>query len=363
MNRLTTLASAALLLCSAGAATAQDLEQDLASLAAAEGQAYVDAREALLAQDGLEAALQARAPEWSEDSWEVDTLAAALEARLTQADLVTRLEALPGVNPARYLMFRKAGPMSLRDLRPLRPVAPVMAEILLKTLDLYAFPQTFPEDMDAATRAGWEAKAKRVLEEGLLQTLGNSGHPSALPVLGAILADGGRSVAARSSAAVGLGYTGQAEALDALNGVLSGDAEAELRIACVRGAASVRTSAALDLLEASLADASLRNVAVAGLGTLGSKWAFEAQGQAKEGEALRERASTLLVQAIASYGADPKVRALACQSLSAVALPGSVDQLDAVANDADQEPAVRDAARQAKAQLEVSFRRQRSNRR
>ena len=337
--------------------TAAELEGALAGLEAAEGAAYVAARDALLARPGLAAALSSRPATWSEGSWRRDALAEVLSARLADPAPFEAIYALQGLTPSHYTARRRPGPEVLRELKRMATSgAPALLEVALKTFDVYPFSaaDAFPAHLDAAAIEAFQQAERRALREGLMVAIGRSRHAAASHVLAGVLGDAREELGARQAAAIGLGRTGQDGALAHLVRVAADDdAQVEVRVACFAGAGSLRSAEALALIESGTASEqpeAVRRAAVAALGTFGSSWAWEGQAG---GDVLRERATQRLVEVLEADAEHEALRQLAIQSLVTVAHPTAVELLSAL-EDQDRPAAVRAAAAEARTRLERS---------
>lgn len=338
----------------------QALETSLNELAQAQAQDYVQARDALLARDGVQEALAQRQPAWTQQSWRADAMAAVVQGRLTDAASFEAASSLQGVRAGRYLAFRRPGPHVFRELRPkATKVAPAVIELLLKTRAAYPYVGDFPPAMDAEIKADWQAKEKAALHEGLLLTLGTSKHPASVFVLTSELEQTSYSAAARSAAAVGLGMTNDPAALAALEPMArSANADLGLRSSCLSGVALIPADEAMDLLiDLSDADAprTVRKAAVAGLGTLGSSWGWQARGQLEQSKALRKRAAERLVAVLASQSSDSEIVTFAIQGIVAVDHPAAAQGLAELAGSDNDD--VQAAVRKAQVRLEIANRR------
>jgi len=365
-----TLVSAGALLLLSSVAVAQEaslgqaeLNEALLGLTQARGDGYVQGRDALLARAGVQEALSARVANatWSETTWQADALASAALVRLSDPPLVDKVHSLRGVRPSHYLARRRPGPEVLRDLRHMgAPAAPLMLELLLKTAERYPYPADFPARLGEEEIASWQAQEKTALMEGLLVAVGHTRHAGALPLLSERVADASLALNLRRAAAIGLGLTAAPDALAPL-AELSADAEQDvtLRAAALQGVASVRVEAALEILVSSLdtTEDTLLRAAVASLGTFGSSWAWEAEGQAAAGEALRLRAAEAVVAVLARDGTSDTIRELATQAIAAIAHPAVDPALQAVADDDSRPEGARQAARAAQARLQLALRR------
>lgn len=345
-------------------AFAQDLEASLQQLAAADGAAYVQARDALLVQPNLAEQLDGRAAEWSDASWQRDTIADALELRLKNPQLISKLNNLQGMDPGHYMLRRKKGPGVLNELKWLKAEAgPALAELLLKTQDLYPHIDFPPGEMDDAGRELWRAAEKQALTEGLCVVLGWTKHASAPFVLEDIMKDAGRADMTRFAAATGLGETMNPAVFGTLEGVLLDDAQTmNLRGGCMAAISKLPSQEALDALIAfSAADQAegLRRPAVAGLGTFGSSWGWRSRGQERQGEAFRQQIVPVLVNVLAEQGDQEAIATLATQAIASVQHDAALPLLTALAADGERTDAVRAAATKAKQVLEVGLRRAR----
>ena len=94
-----------------------------------------------------------------------------------------------------------------------------------------------------------------------------------------------------------------------------------------------------------------------GVGTFGSSWAWEAEGQVAVGDALRRRAAEAVVGVLARNGSTETIRGFATQAIAAIAHPAADEALQSVADDVSRPEGVRQAARTAQAHLQIALRR------
>ncbi len=349
--------SAILLLAGTAAAQgidANQLETSLQGLVQAQGDAYVQSRDALAGQPGVAEALEQRASAWTAASWQTDTMAAVVEGRLADPATFQTVATQRGVNPEWYMQRRRAGPNVYRDLRHIAAkAAPAIVEQLLKTRVSYT--------LLAGDRDGWRAKEETALHAGLLMALGDSGHPAATFVLGQELANAAYSSEARQAAAVGLGTTAQASVLPALVAVANDvQADSALRVAALSGISRVPTVDAMNALNAHSAGDTpvvVRKAAVAGLSFLGSSWGWEARGQLAQSTELRRQIGLRLVDVLVAEAGNADMLQFAIQGIVSVDHPIVSQKLADLAEDETQSSAVRSAVQKATTRLQIAQRR------
>lgn len=297
--------------------------------------------------------LQQRAEKsaWSEASWRADLDVAADLARRTHPDAPAKLEKLQGLQPERYLAFRRPEPEVARELTRLVKQgdvpAALLAELLVEGVEGYPFSTRERFVKRTAEEADRLMRMERTqLRAGLLIALGASAHPSAPFVTASLVVDERRSLEERRVAAVALGKTGHARALAVLKGLaLDEKAPVDLRAAAFAGLGHVRTLdgvTTLAELSRRATDPVLQRAAALALGASASPWAIrgEAPGTADD---LRSVASTALVDLleraddrhvsgavvdalgmVAHESVLPRLRALATGGRSTLAREGAV---------------------------------------
>lgn len=297
------------------------------ALLALEGQAYLDARDALLADKTgpgrLAQRIRDRAAEaqaWSADSqldWRVGAFVDALTMHATHPQEARRLLNLEGLDPAVYARRRKPEPSALPELQQMRHVAPLMMELYLKGLGWYSW-------LDVTETE------RQVLQAELLAVIGSSEHEASVPFLAAVIGD--RSNIPDDvfrSAVRALGITDDREALSVLLEVLDdahrdGDIEVyALAVEALGGIHDVETWPHLKA-ELSHADARVQAAAIRGARAYGSRWHWA--GDPAQGDAMRQEIGLLLVDILAESD-DPRIIDTVMASVGSLATPGLRDSL------------------------------------
>lgn len=190
----------------------------------------------------------AKEENWTKENWRKAFYASVLLAWRKRGEVCRKCYDLKGLNPEFYLKKRRPEPEVVRELVALgKDAVPIMLEIMLKTLPTYEFTERLPEgysgDVDELRNA-----EKRALKVGIVaalgmlkdervhhflvellgseddadvraaaaKSIGRIGAEGAVSVLSERLSDEGESKKVRCGAALGLGFTGKSEALDAL---------------------------------------------------------------------------------------------------------------------------------------------------
>ena len=320
MNRRRIGLALLLLLGRSGMATELPPPMPAAALLEQTGRAYVEARDELLEQPELLAAVQAarEATAYGGGNWLPLVLSEALAMHLTHSEEARRLHRLRGLDPDHYLLRRRPEPSTGRELWRLRHVAPLMIELFLKGLDTY--------EWSSAAAAPAE---RRALRSNLLMAIGRSDHPASAYFLTHVVegqCPGGDSC---DTAVIALGETGALQALPVLLGVLDGargnDGRERYRLT-VRALGRIRHAAVWPYLQAELqhADARVREAAVRSLGAYGShrQWTHDPVAAA----AIRQAIGSSLVEVLAA-AEDQGIVHAAMGSLSSVATPELRDLL------------------------------------
>lgn len=278
-------------------AVASPVDEALDRMIASRGEAYLAARDDLLAQGPAALPVVDARLAAAPDAEARATLLAA-RAWLVAPDACARAYRVQGLDPQVYLRARKAVPLASRELARLPDEAkPVLVELWTKTRDAYPWApaSAYPKgaDVDALRAAEREA-----LDAGLLQAMGGS-RLDVAPLLARALVDE-RAPSLRRAAAQALGLTHDARAVDPLVRALKGDADPSVRHAAIAGLGVHRSRAALDVLAELVVhgDDATRATAATALATLGSSWA----------------------------NADPALREGAIRALRAAPKSGAVDQ-------------------------------------
>lgn len=188
---------------------------------------------------------------------------------------------LKGVDPAFYLQKRNHRPDVSAELKGL-PV-----EVSLAVL---RDPGVFV--VDAGQKPEQRALEVRALRQGALTALAASGDARAVAVLTSNLDD--NDVAVAAVAAERLGETGADSVVAVLGALLTNDAkDSAVRAGAAAGLGRHRSAAALQALLPGLDKVhgdDVQRATLHGLASLSSRWAWQAKGDEKTGNALRAQA-------------------------------------------------------------------------
>ena len=214
----------------------------------ATGEEYLKVRDELMKMEVDDSFLEglAREEEWTEETWRDAFCAAVVLLWKKNRELCQRCYDLRGLKPDFFLKKRRPEPEVVRELVALgRDAAPIMLEIMLKTFQFYKFTEKAVGGYDAKKLRDMEEKALKVgivaalgmlkderahhflvelLRSGedadvravAAKSIGRIGGEGAVSVLSERLSDSDESEEVRCGAALGLGFTGKREALDAL---------------------------------------------------------------------------------------------------------------------------------------------------
>lgn len=329
---------------STAGAAGQPLRVLIKDLLTQEGQAYLDARAALLAGDydlgefaqrireeggyGAQAGATAK--------WLLLAFTDALALHKTHPQEASRLLNLQGLDPEVYERRRKPVPSALRELRQLRPVAPLLMEFYLKGMDWYAW----------SSNAAAETE-RQTLQAELLTVIGESAHEARVPFLTNVVQQGDSlSDAVLRTAVRALGRTGSPDALPVLLTVLEDARSTEdiaLYAATVRALGGIRDVQTWPHLKAELShtDPQVQAAAIGGARAYASRWHWDhdpAQGDTVRWEVgvvlvdiLAETDELHIIRAVlASVGslATPDLQALLQTKVAAAALDAEADDAE-----------------------------------
>jgi len=312
-----------------------------AMVAARDAASYVAARDRLtaLGQDAL-ATLTTRsaADKWTREGWIRALAAEACRLRIAEPELAAAVERPGGLDPRRYHEFRRPEPMIAPELSRLGVAAvPLLLERWRWTFEAYPF-------------SGGEAGQleRTVLRHAILEVPGLVGDARARHFLQEIVR-GEHTESWRQQAAVSLGMCAGTEALAVLIQTLDDRKQpASVREACARALGRVPDDAALEALRSRLGaaneDPTVRRSLIAGLGFLGTAWAWNARGNqlAPKADRIRRGCAEALVEAVRRY---PEYSDAISIALSLTAWPESVADVETLASDLNTDAAVRDTAR------------------
>lgn len=324
--------------------------EDLAAVRPGDHARYLELRGPILAAEGAKAALEALSQgDWTEETWTLRAVSAALALRLGHPDLAAAVDRPLGVDPAHYAKFRKPAPMVEPELARLDASAwPLLIE---------RYRWLLAERPYSEGEAG-EAE-RRCLRAALISVIGRAGDPRAQYFLRALLDDGAAPLDDRRHAALALGRCAQGQGLEVLAARLSDrDLPSEIREACARGVGQVYSLSSLEILKSVLTDedAAVRRSAISGLGQLGNAWVWDAlarQGKGEAEEAVRTGCASALVEALAQWPGEAEAVSTA---LCLTAWPGSAEALRPMLDSA--KPELRTAAERVLPLLEKAIERQ-----
>ena len=298
------------------------------ALLALEGQAYLDARDALLAGEtelgGLAQRIRDGAAEAqaegaaSQPDWRVVAFVDALTMHATHPQEARRLLDLEGLDPEVYTRQRRPEPSALRELQQMRHVAPLMMELYLKGLGWYSW------------LAGVTETERQVLQAELLTVIGGSDHEASVPFLAAVIEDRGSIPDDVFRSAVrALGSTDDREALPVLLEVLDDahrDEDVEVYALTVEALGGIHDAETWPHLQAELshADARVQAAAIRGARAYGSRWHWA--DDPAQGDVMRQEIGLLLVDILAG-GDDPRIIDAVMASVGSLATPGLRDSL------------------------------------
>jgi hypothetical protein len=331
-----------------------DLDGALDALAAVkpgDGAAYVAARDRVLAfgKDAVPAlASRGAADRWTEEGWVRAAVAEACRLRLAEPELAATVDALDGIVPAKYRLFRTGKPMLLRGFVRLGPAAvPLLIERWRWTFDLHTFSAGDAGELERAT-----------LRNTILSLPGEVSDPRARHFLADVLATPANRDAWKADAAVSLGTVAGTAALPRLIGSLDAPGSSTaIREACARALGRVPDPAALEAIRARLAqekDDLVRRSFLVGLGILGSSWGWEARGKESVSIAnvVRAGCAEALVEALRRHPAEAETIG---SGLSMTAWAPSQKALEGLAADASASAEAREAATQILPRLRESL--------
>jgi hypothetical protein len=348
--RARSIITIAILALAAGPVGAQDLEGALARMRDKTGDDYVAARKDALAVKDVKTTLHAKlvTASWTDENFSDLAVASIALAHAEHPELASRLDKIEGITPEHYTKRRHPVPECGRELQLLgKDGAGFLLEVAVKTFD-----------DRAKTLSAQESAA---LREGLVIALAATRHPSAFFVCKKVARGASEPEGARLQAIQGLGTIGTAPALAEITAIHDDATQpASLRLATLRGAARVPTSDALSLLSkaAGSSDEAEKRQAIVALGTFGSSWAWKARGAsaAEQGDALRSKAATQLVDALGAATTD-SLRQAAIEAISVVAHDAARAPLEKLAKDETRPAATRTAAKQALDRLNTAIQR------
>lgn len=287
----------------------------------AEGQAWEEVRESVLARFDVVAlarAMRGGAP-YGPANWRRLVLAEALAMHVTHPEEAEALRNLEGLDSDNYLRGRVPAPSVTVELDALRHAAPLMIEMFLKGVAGYAW----------SSPAAAEAE-ESALRRDLLLAVGVSGHPASVHFLADVV-DGGCACCESCGAAVrALGETGALQALPALlraRDRARGEGDVEGEAAAVAALGGVRHVETWPHIAAGLEAAGrrVREAAIRGAGTWASRRYW--RDDPARGARIRAEAGASLTEALLDAEDEGLVVAV-LESMTLMATPGLRDELD-----------------------------------
>jgi len=310
------------------------------TLAHSSGQAYLDNRQAILRSPApLKYAGITGLPQWK-----VDVLQQALELHRAEPNWALRTTRIDSLNPATYLRTRHRRPSAGKEVSTW-PAALVMERLLFAAQPPVFEAGAYPARADVGAMRHREAQA---LLHALVHRAGRSGHAAAAPALQVILRDESQSVSTRCVAAEALGHTADAGAFATLQSLLQDkESPLSLREAAIAGLGSIGSAQSLVALAPYAKEpGTLSRAAIQALG----KMARRRGGN----PALQPEVVRLLVQRLRT---DAEAETQVAEALSRVGDLQTVGHLEAIAEDDEQQPAVKKRARRVMHRLNRVLRR------
>lgn len=304
-----------------------------------EGQAYLDARDALLAGETEPGRLAQQIREaWAETQaggaasqpdWLVLAFADALAMHATHPQEAHRLLNLEGLDPEIYGRRRGAVPSALTELQQMRHVAPLMIELYLKGLGWYTW-------LDDATQT-----EREILQADLLTVIGRSGYEASVPFLAAVIEDRGNIPDDIFTAAIrALGSTDDPEALPVLLEVLDAahqDGDMAVYALAVEALGGIHDVKTWPYLRAELqhADPQVQAAAIRGARAYGSRWHWD--HDPAWGAAVRREIGLRLVNILAETD-HPHIISAVLAAVGSLATTGLRDSLQNEAESTTDRP-------------------------
>ena len=252
--------------------------------------AYLDARNELVADRPSVTRMRSAtaAVEYRVDNWMALVAVEAMLIRATRHGSASRLRSLEGLNPSRYLLYRRPEPDVARELNRMRELAPLMMDLYLAGLNEYRWSSPEAAPME-----------RRALVRGLLGAIGRSGHRASVFFLAHVAADGCVRGTSCDAVIAALGDTGSAAAtavLAEIGAAARGKGDVEREAMVLHALGRIRREEAWPHIEQALAHpaASVRAAAARAAGSIGScrYW----RRASASGEVLKEAAAAALVE-------------------------------------------------------------------
>jgi hypothetical protein len=197
---------------------------------------------------------------------------------------------LKGIDPSVYLLKRNHKPDVSGELRRL-PVDVSLAVLQDPGAFLVVEDGRYPVGLKPEERARLRSIEKRALVQGALTSLADRSDPRAFAVLQKHL--GHDDVAVAALAAERMGEIDDAGVVDVLAGLLKDPStRLDVRAGAAAGLGRHRSETSLEALLPALSSSNkpeLRIAVIRALGSLSSRWAWEAKSDAARGTALRAR--------------------------------------------------------------------------
>jgi hypothetical protein len=279
---------------------------------------------------------------WTAQGWVRAMAAEACRLRIENPQAASTVDNPPGINPERYLKFRKPAPMCNRDFNFLpKDAVPLMLERFRWTLEK----QNFSEG-----EAG--IAERNALATALLHAPGHHADVRARFAMEAAMKDSALPDDWRQEAAVSFGKTGGVDAIKTLCATVDSTTQPiAVREAAAWAIGRVADKGAYTALQSRLGNTELTGgqhgnqlvrALINGVGILGARGGWDSRGpmMAATGEQIRDDCARLLVDQLKAH---PGEAALIRDQLSIVALERSLDWVKALAIDGET-AAIRNAA-------------------
>lgn len=242
--------------------------ESLNTLSLAEGQTYVQNRQAILQSGTLP-----DPTEFNTHQWRQSLAAEALRLHAAEPQWALRSQRIPGLELEVY-----------RQTRHGRPSASA-------TVDTWPAVLVLEELVFMRGRRDLSAQPAQAYLHALLRAAGRSQHPAAGPALTEILYDGAQTVSTRATAAYALGLTGEETAVQVLQSILqSKDTPLSIRESALAGLGGLPFAISVEAMTGYVEAPGFAAIAVSALGRL---------ARTRGGEAsLRPQVTNVLLQSL-----------------------------------------------------------------
>jgi hypothetical protein len=308
-----------------------------AQVEAGDATAWIAARDQVVALgNNAVPALKLAAAEsnWTAEGWVKAMAAEACRLRIENPQAAAIVDHPPGINPERYLKFRKPAPFCQRDFNHMeKENVPLMLERFRWTLD----------NQDYSEGDAGQAE-REALATALLHAPGHHADVRARFAMEAVLKDLSLPDSWRQAAAVSLGQTGGVSAVATLGAIVDNVNQAiAVREAAAWAIGRVADEKAYAALQSRLTNAELTGgehgarlvpALLNGVGILGSRAAWQARDVIEQtrGDSIRRDCAQLLVDSLKSHPGEAK---LIADQLSVVALEESLKWVKDLAENGD----------------------------